>query len=162
MSASRRQCVWPALAASAYILQRSGKRPIRFVGSTLACSDGAAHPAWARLRLALYARNDGGYVSEILCLPACVQPPCGAAPAAWRFAAPAENLAAALAHFEAVAALPDELAPLDAPLDAPGDARAALFEAAGRLCRITAQNRALRHTVGEFLYRLCMDMLNAR
>jgi hypothetical protein len=156
MSASRRRHARPAPACAEFILQRFGGRPVRFAGHVIACSDDVAGPAWSRLRLAIYARDGGGYVSEILCQPMLARPAARIAPA-WCHAALAGTLAVALGQFENAVAAEDDLAPADAP----ADAAVALFEAAGRLCRATAQTRALRHAVGHFLYCFCKEMTDA-
>jgi hypothetical protein len=157
MSASLKR--WPAPAASGssqtFILQRSGGRPLRFDGVVVACShDSCGAPAWARLRLALYRRCDGGYVCEMVGVPELFRAQGGAAKPVWCHAAAVASLEAALCEFETMAASASDMAPTAWPMDA----AAALFHAAGRLWRESAQDRALRHAAGQFLYRVCIDM----
>jgi hypothetical protein len=156
MSASVRRCASPAPAAAdqGFILQRSGARPIRFDGSLLACSDDEGAPEWARLRLALYRRQDGGYVCEMVRVPAQRWSGNGGARPSLCHAAMAGTLEAAVLEFETMVVEADD----SVPIRAPADAAAALFDAAGRLWRETACERALRHEVGRFLYRVCIEL----
>jgi hypothetical protein len=156
MSASVRRFASPAPAADiqSFILQRSGARPMRFEGSVLSCVDEASPPVWSRLRLALYRRQDRGYVCEMLCIRAQYRQAGKAAPPAWCHAVEAVTLGAAVRQFETMAVGMTDTAPTAAP----ADAAAALFHAAGRLCRATAEDRVIRQEVGRFLYRLCVDL----
>jgi hypothetical protein len=156
MSASVRRCASPASAADFhhFILQRSGARPLRFNGILLACSDEACAPLWSRLRLALYRRDEGGYVCEMVCVPGDHRRAGHSSPPSMCHVVAATTLEAALQQFETIAAGMTDTVSTAAPADAAG----ALFHAASRLCRATAEDRVLRREGGRFLYRLCLDL----
>jgi hypothetical protein len=126
------------------LLQRSGARPLRLAGRLVACADDSARPAWARIRLALYACDDGDYAGEVRCesLQHAVRP--------WSDAWRGATLDEAVRGFEAAAP-----ALVEGAADPSSCAAQALFDAAARAAREDAALRAFRHAVGNFLFELC-------
>ena len=135
-----------ALPNSAWILRRTGLRPLHFTGRLLHAADDSAEPAWSRIRMAVYGCDNGGLVGEIVCCS-------GATPSGrpWCQAAKLPSLTALVAFFEAMqpAAEIGELPAL------PCDAAALLLHSVARLRQEADQLRAARHAAGCFLHQLC-------
>jgi len=132
-----------ALPRADYVLQQTGARPLRFVGSLLASSDDSAAAAWARLHLALYTCA-GFYVTEMRGDP-------GYPGRVWCSAARHDTLEDALCAFEAMEPapeIPDDIGLGCGALDA-------LAHAIARQAQTQAQINAWRHAVSKFLHLLC-------
>ncbi len=137
------------MGARAFILPRTGLRPLSFAGTCLVVLDDTAPPAWARIKTALYRAEDGAFVTEILCAPQATF----AAPRPWWQAARAPGLAAAIAFYEQ--ALPVVEC---ACIPQPASAAAHTARAAARAGLEAAQVLAFRHHVGLFLQACCLTL----
>jgi hypothetical protein len=135
-------------ADAPWILWRTGLRPLQFHGRLLLQAEDTAAPAWSRIRLALYAADDSGFVTEIMCVPGGIP-----VPRPWCHAARVATLGAACADFEAVQPQA-ETSGIGAPQE---HAAAMLLGCAQRLRQEEAQIHIVRHAIGGFLYRLCLQ-----
>jgi hypothetical protein len=131
------------------VLQRTGLQPLRFRGRVLRFLDVGAAPTWERIRLALHARDDDTYVSEIYCRPLARR---GQA-RAWCHASVSTTLSRALNIFERAVPLPENV---DGAASCATDDIGVLC-ALIRLRREGAQMHEFRLAVGRFLFQMCME-----
>jgi hypothetical protein len=124
-------------------LQRTGARPLRFFGQLLYCHQAAECASWTSLRLALYAGENGDFITEIQLFQGSQ---------GWHDAR-AGTLPQALSHFESA-----QPALNTSPFTKANESAAlALLQAAAHLCNAASQDRAFRHATGEFLLKLCQS-----